>query len=299
MQHARIHNGARPIIGLVICGLFIDREIERGFGNFDSSMHPRERGDLFVVRRIISGIANRSAEIDILCGADILIVHIRVEIRRIEMNGAGSNIIVCKTVGTYAAMCQCVHKRILHGFLPVIHALSVQSAGHTNLALADRNVRPAQIRAVLIRPDDRLRPRIADAVRFIGIRSGISIFVDFIRINGRLIFDVCLITGHIRRIRINDTQILAVIGQPACDIRAVIRFQGVCCIVNNSSILIIVLIIICRRRGPIHKRGQQRSGAPLIDAPRCPGITVVVDAPSGIGIRGMPLFIERCCSGKI
>ena len=64
-----------------------------------------------------------------------------------------------------AAVLNGVHERIRHVLRTVIAARGDEvRAFHADLALLDCDVDVAQIRTVLIRPEDRLRPRVADVL---------------------------------------------------------------------------------------------------------------------------------------
>ena len=198
-------------------------------------------------------------------------------------------------------------KGILDIQLPVILALSGEISGdrHVNLSLTDGHIDTAQVRAVLIRPENRLRPRIADAVFLVEIvRSRTHIVVDMIEV--RRAVGVVLhrpgVGNHIRlaahdvstrSILPHDLDVLAVVGQTGGDICAIVGLRRIRRFRIQRPVCVEVAYVIRRRRRAIHERRQERKCPPLIDAPLRPGRTGIVDAPPCVGGNGVHVF-RRC-----
>ena len=82
-------------------------------------------------------------------------------------------------------MCKCVFERVFDRLLAVIHARDIKAAARQlHLARINCDVDAAQVRPILIRPEDRLRSRIADTVCLVEVlRRGIDIVVNLVKID--------------------------------------------------------------------------------------------------------------------
>ena len=240
------------------------------------------------------------------------IIRLCLEITRgeVKINGVRINIFRSETRGADISARECTNKRIRNVALAVIHAVGVnRTVVKFYFTLFDRDIDTAQVRAVLIRPENRLCPRVADAVRLVEIiRSrGAHIVVDMVEVRravGVVLHRSC-VGNHIRlvahdgiarRILAHDLDILAVVGR--LDIRALIGLRRICRFRIQRPVCVKVTCIIRRRRRTIHERRQERQCPSLIDAPLRSGRTGVVDsiAPCSIGIRGISVFLicRRC-----
>ena len=230
------------------------------------------------------------------------VIHLCLEIACgvVKINGMRLNIFLSEARRLDTSVRDCMNKRIRNVALAVIHAVrfdcSVVEAHH---ALFDRDIDTAQVRAILIRPENRLRPRVADAVRLVEIvRSRTHIVVDVVEVRravGVVLHRPC-VGNHVRlaahdvsarSILPHDLDILAVVGR--LDIRALIGFRRICRFRIQRSVCVKVTRVIRRRRRTIHERRQERQCPPLIDAPLRSGRTGIVDgiAPCSIGINCM------------
>ena len=238
------------------------------------------------------------------------IIRLCLEMTRseVKINGVCLNIFRSETRGVDAPFFELANKRIRNVALAVIHAVGFnRTVVKLYLALFDRDIDTAQVRAVLIRPKNRLRPRVADAVRLVEIvRSRTHIVVDVVEV--RLAVGVVLhrscVGNHIRlaahdvstRCLPHDLDVLAVVGR--LYICALIGLRRIRAIVVQRSVCVKVTCIIRRRCRTIHERRQERQCPPFIDAPLRPGCTGIVDgvAPCSIGIRGISVFLicRRC-----
>ena len=219
----------------------------------------------------------------------------------VKINGVCLNIFRSETRGVDAPFFELANKRIRNVALAVIHAVGFnRTIIELDLSLFDRDIDTAQVRAILIRPENRLRPRIADAVRLVEIvRSRAHIVVDMVEVRravGVVLHRSC-VGNHIRLaahdvstrcILPNDLDVLAVVGR--LDIRALIGLRRIRAIAVQCSVCVKVTRVVRRRRRTIHERRQEWQCPPLIDAPLRPGRTGVVDAPpriSGDGVHGL------------
>ena len=219
----------------------------------------------------------------------------------VKINGVCLNIFRSETRGVDAPFFELANKRIRNVALAVIHAVGFnRTVVKLYLALFDRDIDTAQVWAILIRPEDRLRPRVADAVRLVEIiRSRVHIVVDMVEVRraiGVVLHRPC-VGNHIRlaahdgiarHILAHDLDILAVVGR--LDICALIGLRRIRRFRIQRSVCVKVTRVIRRRRRTIHERRQERQCPPLIDAPLRPGRTGVVDAPpriSGDGVHGL------------
>ena len=219
----------------------------------------------------------------------------------VKINGVLMNVFRGETRGVDISARECTNKRIRNVTLAIIHTVGFnRTVVKLYLALFDRDIDAAQVRAVLIRPEDRLRPRIADAVRLVEIVRSRSahIVVDMIEVRravGVVLHRSC-VGNHIRlvahdgiarRILAHDLDILAVVGR--LDICALIGLRRICRFRIQRSVCVKVTRVIRRRRRTIHERRQERQCPPLIDAPLRSGRTGIVDgiAPCSIGINCM------------
>ena len=230
------------------------------------------------------------------------IIRLCLEITRgeVKINGVRINIFRSETRGADISARECTNKRIRNVGLAVIHAVGVnRTVVKLYLALFDRDIDTAQVWAILIRPEDRLRPRVANAVRLVEIvRSRTHIVVDVVEVRlavGVILHRPC-IGNHIRLaahdvstrcILPHDLDILAVVGR--LDIRALIGLRRIRRFRIQRSVCVKVTRVIRRRCRTIHERRQERQCPPFIDAPLRPGRTGVVDgvAPCSIGINCM------------
>ena len=235
------------------------------------------------------------------------IIRLCLEMTRseVKINGVCLNIFRSETRGVDAPFFELANKRIRNVALAVIHAVGFnRTVIELDLALFDRDIDAAQVRAVLIRPENRLCPRIADAVRLVEIvRSrGAHIVVDMVEVRravGVVLHRSC-VGNHIRlvahdgiarRILAHDLDILAVVGR--LDIRALIGLRRICRFRIQRPVCVKVTCIIRRRRRTIHERRQERQCPSLIDAPLRSGRTGIVDAPSCVGGDGVHVANNR------
>ena len=177
-----------------------------------------------------------------------------------------------------------MHECILYGFLPVVHPLDIEiAARQLYFALTDSDVDSAQIRTILIGPEDRLCPCVSDTVRPVEVFGHSYVVVDFILIDNPAVDNIRFIARRCIG-RANDLDIMAVVGQSR-DIRAMVRLDGGSrCICRRLIRFKVAVVVRCSRR-PAHKRRQHRKCPPLIDTPLCAELTRVVDiiSPCGIG----------------
>ena len=229
------------------------------------------------------------------------IIRLCLEITRseVKINGVRINIFRSETRGAYISAREFVNERLRHVALAVIHAVGFnRTVIELDLALFDRDIDAAQVRAILIRPENRLCPRIADAVRLVEIvRSrGTHIVVDMVEVRravGVVLHRSC-VGNHIRLaahdvstqcILPHDLDVLAVVGR--LDIHALIGLRRICRFRIQRPVCVKVTCVVRRRRRTIHERRQERQCPPLIDAPLRPGRTGVVDAPPCVGGDGV------------
>ena len=226
----------------------------------------------------------------------------------VKINGVCLNIFRSETRGVDAPFFELANKRIRNVALAVIHAVGFnRTIIELDLSLFDRDIDTAQVRAILIRPENRLRPRIADAVRLVEIvRSRAHIVVDMVEVRravGVVLHRSC-VGNHIRLaahdvstrcILPNDLDVLAVVGR--LDIRALIGLRRIRAIVVQRSVCVKVTRVVRRRRRTINERRQEWQCPPLIDAPLRPGRTGVVDAPPCVGSNGVHVFRRCGCTG--
>ena len=112
------------------------------------------------------------------------------------------SILARKSICGNTAAKEFLDKGILDVQLPVVLALGAEIGDrHVNLSLTDGHIDAAQVGAVLIRPENRLRPRVADAVRLVEIvRSRTHIVVDVVEVRravGVILHRPC-VGNHIR-----------------------------------------------------------------------------------------------------
>ena len=193
LQHIGIFDLISTVIDFICCRFLVDCKIERCFCNCNLALDVADRTIVkFIIRRvrfcIIKG--NSPAKSHFLSRADMLVRHPCSEPRRIKSNGIIRDIV--RHNPRLRAALERSLKRRLDVCLAVIYARqNAHIVGiKADFTLANGHIHTAQIRAVLIRPNDRLCPRVADAVRFIGRRVCIGIFLNLIRINGRLILNL-------------------------------------------------------------------------------------------------------------
>ena len=232
------------------------------------------------------------------------VIRLRLEATRseVKINGVRINIFRSETRGADAPFFELANKCICNVALAVIHAVGFnRTVIELDLALFDRDIDAAQVRAILIRPENRLCPRIADAVRLVEIvRSRTHIVVDVVEVRravGVVLHRPC-VGNHVRLaahdvstcILPHDLDVLAVVGR--LDICALIGLRRIRRFRIQRSVCVKVTRVIRRRRRAVHERRQERQCPPLIDAPLRPERTGVVDgvAPCSIVLRSITIY---------
>ena len=234
------------------------------------------------------------------------IIRLCLEMTRseVKINGVCLNIFRSETRGVDAPFFELANKRIRNVALAVIHAVGFnRTVVKLYLTLFDRDIDTAQVWAILIRPENRLRPRIADAVRLVEVvRSrGAHIVIDMVEVRravGVVLHRPC-VGNHVRLaahdvstrcILPHDLDVLAVVGR--LDICALIGLRRIRRFRIQRSVCVKVTRVIRRRRRAVHERRQERQCPPLIDAPLRPGRTGVVDgvAPCSIVLRSITIY---------
>ena len=219
-------------------------EIDRCLGDGRTARQVAERRVVEgVVYRIWAGKTDRSAELDRLVRADVLVEirpcgsecrivhHLCFEAARgeIKADRTRGNILRGKARGGDTSARQRGDKCIRDVALAVIHAVRVdRPVVEANLARLDRDIDPAQIRPLLIvRPKDRLRPNvrhrphhIADAVRRVQILPAhVALYLRGINISAER--HIRYSADGIRRVLVDNLQVVAVIL--GADVRPAVR----------------------------------------------------------------------------
>ena len=311
LEHVRIDDGRSAVIDLIGCRLLEDVEIERCLGDGRPAMQIAEGVIVkFVVRRILAGKSNRTRELNSFIGTNILVRNqaggfidhlcLKVSGSKVQLNGVLSLILCGKARGAECPACESVRKCLGHVTLSVIHTVGIDRAIiELHLTLLDGHIDPAQVRAVLIRPEDCLRPGIADTVRLIEVlRRLVLIIVHLIEVNIAIIGDLVRLIADARSGCIHNLDILTVVGQIR-DICAIVRLNWIGSTRIQSSVCFEIAIAVVRRHRPAHKRSQHWRRTALVDAPLRAGSTIVVDrtSPARIGgnsgLRAAPCSIPK------
>ena len=193
LLHLVVCDVHRTVVDFLRRPALSDVEIERRRGN---TYFARKRADGGVVERIVLRIIPREGDrptkgdIFLPIGAvriadNILIRHIGSKTRCIEADRMCSNIVCRKASIGNVTRGQCRDKGILDRPLAVIHARNIKvAARQLHLTRVNCDVDAAQVRPILIRPEDRLRSRIADTVCLVKVlRRGIDIVVNLVKID--------------------------------------------------------------------------------------------------------------------
>ena len=205
-----------------------------------------------------------------------------------------------KARGAEGPVCEGIRKWLGHVALAVIRAAGIDRAIiEFHLTRLNGHIDPAQVRAVLIRPENCLRPRIADTVCLIEVlRRLVLIIVHLIEVNIAIIGDLVRLITDARSGCIHNLDILTVVGQ----IRDVCTIVLLDCSgrgVRDRAICFEIAIAVVRRHRPAHKRSQHWHRTALVDAPLRAGSTIVVDrtSPARIGgnsgLRAAPCSIPK------
>ena len=212
-------------------------EIDRCLGDGRTARQVAERRVVEgVVYRICAGKTDRSAELDRLvradvlveirpCGSECRIVHhlcLKAARGEIKADRTCCNILRGKARGGDASARECGDKCIRDVALAVIHAVRVdRPVVEANLARLDRDIDPAQIRPLLIvRPKDCLRPLVADAVRRVQILPAhVALYLRGINISAER--HIRYSADGIRRVLVDNLQVVAVVL--GADVRPAVR----------------------------------------------------------------------------
>ena len=319
LQHFGVKDIRRAVVDFVVRLILFDMEIDRCLGDGRTARQVAERRVVEgVVYRICAGKTDRSAELDGLVRADVLVEirpcgsecrivhHLCLEAARgeIKVDRTCRNILRRKARGTDASARQRGDKCIRDVALAVIHAVRVdRPVVEANLARLDRDIDPAQIRSLLIlRPEDRLRPLVADAVRRVQILPAhIALYLRGINISAER--HIRYSADGIRRVLVDNLQVVAVVL--GADVRPAVRFNiagriqlavrldRIPCRGRGRAVRLKVAVVVRRCRRAVHKRRQHGERTTLVDAPLRPGGTVVIDVPACIGGRGLCLSCRR------
>ena len=212
-------------------------EIDRCLGDGRTARQVAERRVVEdVVYRICAGKTDRSAELDGLVRADVLVDicprgrkcsildHHCLESARgeIKADRTRCNILRGKTRGGDTSARECGDKCIRDVALAVIHAFRLDiTAVEADIARRDCDIDPAQIRPLLIvRPKDRLRPLVADAVRRVQILPAhVALYLRGINISAER--HIRYSADGIRRVLVDNLQVVAVVL--GADVRPAVR----------------------------------------------------------------------------